>query len=76
MAVGCPKLDDAGANIEKMAEIIRRNGLAHLTVVHMEVSCCFGLSRIVQAALAKSGRTVPVDEITVGLDGSVIPAQG
>ena len=76
VAVGCPKLDDAGANIEKMAEIIRRNGLAHLTVVHMEVSCCFGLSRIVQAALAKSGRTVPVDEITVGLDGSVIPAQG
>ena len=76
VAVGCPKLDDAGAYVEKLAEIIRRNDLTRLTVVHMEVPCCFGLSRIVQAALAKSGRTVPVEEITVGLDGSVTPAQG
>lgn len=68
VAVGCPKLDDAEAYVEKLAEIIRRNDLARLTVVHMEVPCCFGLSRIVGAALAKSGRTVPVEEITVGLD--------
>ncbi|MGE5527838.1 MAG: ATP-binding protein [Patescibacteria group bacterium] len=71
VAVGCPKLDDAGAYVEKLAEIIRHNHPRSITVAHMEVPCCFGLGRIVAAALERAGVTVPVKDVTVGIDGSI-----
>ncbi len=46
IVVGCPKLDDARFYIDKLADILRANKLKSLTVVHMEVPCCHGLTRI------------------------------
>lgn len=71
VVVGCPKLDDAEGYVEKLAEIIRRNNLRSITVAHMEVPCCFGLGRIVAAAMAKAGCDVPIRDVTVGIDGTV-----
>ncbi len=69
VVVGCPKLDDGQAYVEKLAEIFQQNALKSLTVVHMEVPCCTNLQRIAAAALRLSGATVPLEEITIFRDG-------
>ncbi len=68
--VGCPKLDDARMHERKMEAIIREARPASITVLHMEVPCCFGMKRLIQAAVAVSGVSLPVKEITIGIDGS------
>jgi ferredoxin len=69
LAVGCPKLDDAEAYIEKISEIIQMADLKSLKVVYMEVPCCFGLVHIVQEALKKSGKEVPFEAVKIGIKG-------
>jgi NAD-dependent dihydropyrimidine dehydrogenase PreA subunit len=71
IVVGCPKLDDARFYIEKLADILRVNKLKSLSVVHMEVPCCHGLTRIAQEALAKAGVKMTFEDVTVGLNGDV-----
>ena len=71
IVVGCPKLDDAHFYIDKLADILRANKLKSLSVVHMEVPCCHGLTRIAQEALAKAGVKMTFEDVTIGLNGSV-----
>jgi len=71
IVVGCPKLDDARYYIDKLAEIIRCNKLKSLTVLHMEVPCCHGLTRIATEAIAKAGQKMVFDDVTVDLQGNV-----
>jgi Fe-S-cluster-containing hydrogenase component 2 len=72
VAVACPKLDDASAYIQKLATIFAANDIRSVTVAHMEVPCCFGLVRIVQAALEQAGKSdIPLHDVTVGIDGRV-----
>jgi hypothetical protein len=37
----------------------------------MEVPCCFGLVRIVQQAIANSGKKLKFEDITISLDGQI-----
>jgi Pyruvate/2-oxoacid:ferredoxin oxidoreductase delta subunit len=71
VVVGCPKLDDPEYYVEKLTAILKQSTIESLTIVHMEVPCCFGLNRIAQAALAASGKKIPVREVTVGIDGTI-----
>jgi NAD-dependent dihydropyrimidine dehydrogenase PreA subunit len=71
IAVGCPKLDDAEFYIEKLAAILKANKLNSLTVIHMEVPCCFGLTHIAREAVARSGLSITFEDVTVGLQGDV-----
>jgi len=71
IVVGCPKLDDARFYIDKLADILRANKLKSLGVVHMEVPCCHGLTRIAQEALAKAGVKMTFEDVTIDLNGSV-----
>jgi Fe-S-cluster-containing hydrogenase component 2 len=71
VAVGCPKLDNAEFYIEKFAEILKANKLKSLTVVHMEVPCCFGLTRIAKEAIARSGVSMCFEDVTIDLHGKV-----
>jgi len=71
-AIGCPKLDDAGAYIDKLAEILRRNRIKDITLAVMEVPCCGGLRRIVELAQQAAGTEVPVRTVTITLDGTSI----
>jgi len=71
IVIGCPKLDDARFYIEKLADILRANKLKSLSVVHMEVPCCHGLTRIAQEALAKAGVKMTFEDVTIGLNGGV-----
>jgi ferredoxin len=75
LAVGCPKLDDAGFYADKLAAILEGNDIRSLTVAHMEVPCCFGLARVAEQAVARSGKRIPVETIIVGRDGRLKEAQ-
>jgi hypothetical protein len=71
VAIGCPKLDDMELCIEKLVDILKANKLKSLTVVHMEVPCCFGLTRIAKDAIVRSGLSMSFEDVTVDLNGNV-----
>jgi Pyruvate/2-oxoacid:ferredoxin oxidoreductase delta subunit len=71
VAIACPKLDDLSPYVEKLAEILRRNRIRGLVLIRMEVPCCGGIVRLGQEAAARSGRVLPIREVTVGVDGEV-----
>ena len=69
LAIGCPKLDDVSLYRNKLAEIFRYSNIHSVTVVNMEVPCCFGLKRIVEEALELSGKSVPLRQETISIKG-------
>jgi len=75
IVVGCPKLDDAQFYIDKLAEIIKANNLNSLTVIHMEVPCCSGLTHIAREATARAGGQLSFEDITIDLKGQVMNTQ-
>jgi NAD-dependent dihydropyrimidine dehydrogenase PreA subunit len=72
LAVGCPKLDDAQAYVDKLAQIIGHNRPRSITVAYMEVPCCGGLVSIVREAARRSGYDLPVETVKVALDGTIV----
>ncbi len=66
---GCPKIDDAHGYVEKLAEILRVNTIKSITLAIMEVPCCSGLQRIVELALAKSGKSIPLHQTVISVRG-------
>lgn len=75
VAVGCPKLDNSEFYVEKVAAILQANKLKSLTVVHMEVPCCFGLTHIARESIARSGVQMTFEDVTVDLKGNVIKTE-
>jgi len=71
IAIGCPKLDDVQFYIEKLAAILQANKLNSLTVIHMEVPCCSGLTHIAREAIAKSNIEISFEDVTIDLQGNV-----
>ncbi len=70
--IGCPKLDDARYYVEKLAAIFESNNIKDITVVHMEVPCCFGLVQLVSEALQNSGKDIPLNVHVIGVSGELI----
>ena len=70
LAIACPKLDRTEGYVEKLAELIASNTIYSLTVALMEVPCCSGLLRIALEAVARSGKSIAVKKVVIGLDGS------
>jgi NAD-dependent dihydropyrimidine dehydrogenase PreA subunit len=71
--VFCPKLDEGiDAYVEKLSQIFRMNNVKSITIAHMEVPCCFGTDRVVEAALKASGKQIPVESKVVSVDGEVM----
>ncbi|HSW10052.1 MAG TPA: 4Fe-4S binding protein [Bacillota bacterium] len=73
LLVSCPKLDDPGELVGRLVDVVREASPRSLTVAHMEVPCCFGLVRLVQEAVARSGKPVPVRTVAVGTGGEIGP---
>lgn len=71
LLLGCPKLDAATIYEEKLAEIFKLNTIKSITLLHMEVPCCFGMNQIVSEALRLSGKKIPLKEVTIGIKGDV-----
>ncbi|UCD50764.1 MAG: 4Fe-4S binding protein [Phycisphaerales bacterium] len=75
VAMGCPKLDDVQFYVAKLSDILRGNNIRSLTVLHMEVPCCSGLTRVAQEAIAASGKDMPFEDVMVGLRGQVLRSE-
>ena len=71
IAVGCPKLDDSELYVDKLAGILKANEIKSLTVIHMEVPCCSGLTRIAQQAIQRGGQKRSFEDVTIDLRGNV-----
>ena len=69
IAIGCPKLDDIDAYIDKVTQILTQADLRSLTVVHMEVPCCYGLVQVARWALNRSGKDIPIEDVVITIDG-------
>lgn len=69
--VGCPKLD-AVEYSEKLTQIIANNDIQSLTIVRMEVPCCGGIEMAAKKAIQQSGKFIPWQIVTIGIDGTII----
>lgn len=69
--IGCPKLDPVDY-AEKLTLMFRTRKIASVTVVRMEVPCCGGIERAVRQALADCGRAVPLNVVTLSVDGRIL----
>lgn len=73
LIIFCPKLDQSHeAYIERLAEIFKHNNVKSITVVHMEVPCCFGTLNLVEQAVQQSGRNILMKEYNISIDGKII----
>lgn len=69
VVIGCPKFDDVALYRDKLTAIIRDNDIRKVTVLHMEVPCCFGLVQAAKEALEASGKNIPFEDVTVTIRG-------
>ena len=72
LIIGCPKLDDQSAYLEKITDIFRDATPKSLEIVIMEVPCCQGLKKIANEAIRRSGKKIPVRTTVVGIKGNII----
>ncbi len=69
VVIGCPKFDDARAYLDKLTQIFTVNDIDRVTLLHMEVPCCFGLKVLAERAIHKSGKSIEMDEVVVSVKG-------
>jgi ferredoxin len=70
--IACPKLDDTGPYVEKLAAILRTRDIRSVEVVYMQVPCCSGLVRLVSDAREAAGVDIPLRLTRIGLDGAIL----
>jgi Pyruvate/2-oxoacid:ferredoxin oxidoreductase delta subunit len=70
--IGCPKLDQMDLYAKKLTEILRVARPKSLTVVHMEVPCCSGFTRLAQYALRAAESATPLTDVTIGIRGDLL----
>ena len=71
LVIACPKLDETGPYVDKLAALIQHARVKSVTIAIMTVPCCTGLERMVQQAVTAAGVDVPVKTVVVGVDGQI-----
>ena len=73
LVIACPKLDQGKEiYLDKFIALIDNAKVNTITVLIMEVPCCGGLLSLVEMAVARSKRKVPVKAITVSIRGEIL----
>ncbi len=67
----CPKFEEVQQNLQKLTEMFRINNIQDVSVIHMEVPCCHGLSRIVAQAILQTGLNMPLRTFEIGVKGNI-----
>jgi len=66
LVIACPKLDsNQEIYVEKLRQLIDEAQIKSLTAVIMEVPCCAGLLRLVNMALEKTNKEIPLKLIKI-----------
>ena len=68
--IGCPKLDAVDYSV-KLTEILKYNDIKSITLLRMEVPCCGGLEAAAKKALQDSGKSVPLEVVTLSIGGGI-----
>lgn len=71
LLIACPKLDDFRSHLVKLTEVLKKSDIKSLSIVHMEVPCCSGLMYMAREAIKQSGREIPLQEVTIGVNGDI-----
>ena len=69
--IGCPKLDAIDYS-DKLAELFANNNINSIVLTRMVVPCCGGLVHMVQTALQKCGKDIPLQVVTIDLNGEIV----
>ena len=73
LVIACPKLDQGKEiYLQKFISLIDNAKVNTITVLIMEVPCCGGLLQLVEMAISRAGRKVPVKAITVSIKGEIL----
>lgn len=73
LIIACPKLDSGlDSYLQKLVHLIDQAHINTIQVILMEVPCCGGLLRLVEQALKKASRKVPVKATVLSIEGKVI----
>jgi Pyruvate/2-oxoacid:ferredoxin oxidoreductase delta subunit len=70
--MGCPKLDNVQAYIDKFAQICKVSGVKSITSVVMEVPCCSALPVIVKKGMEKAQSSLPHEEVVISVRGKIL----
>lgn len=73
--VGCPKLDDQQAYIDKFAAIFSQADINSITTTIMEVPCCGGLPYILEQGMQKAGKQIPMETVVISTRGQLLNKQ-
>ena len=70
LAIACPKLDvNKEFYVNKLIQMIDNAEIKSLTVAIMEVPCCSGLIKLVEMAIEKATRKIPMTKVIVKIRG-------
>ena len=73
LVIACPKLDQGKEiYLQKFISLIDNAKVNTITVLIMEVPCCGGLLQLVEMAIDRAVRKVPVKAITVSIKGEIL----
>ncbi len=72
LVIGCPKLDDLEFYKNKIREILANNRIKSITVLHMEVPCCYGLRYAVEQAVNDIGKDLKVNYRVISVEGEMV----
>ena len=73
LVIACPKLDHGmDVYLEKLIRLVRDSKVNTISVLRMEVPCCGGLVQLVNEAVSRSGRKIPVKEVVLSVEGMVL----
>ncbi len=68
----CPKLDPyMDEYIDKLAAVFSMHDIQSVTVARMEVPCCGGITHVLNQAMEKAGKEVPVAERVITIQGGI-----
>ena len=69
----CPKLDPyIDEYVDKLKDIFLNHTIKSITLVRMEVPCCGGINYVVQQALEKAGKNIPLKEHVISVKGEIM----
>ena len=72
LLIGCPKLDNAQAYVDKFTEIFSNIPVKTVSCLRMEVPCCGGMTMVLKEAITRSGKAIPLSETIVGVRGNLL----
>jgi len=70
--IGCPKFDDSYEYIRRFTDIFKTSGIKSITALVMEVPCCQGFPAMIQQAMERASKNIPMETIVINARGEIL----